>query len=165
MPESRSLHFTYLIQWWQNGYHFTDDILKCASMNGNFCISVWIWLKFVPKGPNWQKSINGLTHHPLVIPYGDRDLSEHWLRQWLIAWWHQAITRTNDFWLVRFCEINPRAMSQHVSKLLFCIMILKIVLLTLLPHTPGANDFMARHLFIQTDHDQAAHMHQWTKKS
>ena len=38
---------------------------------------------------------NELTHWPLVTPYGDKDLGQLWLRQWLVAWWHQAITWTN----------------------------------------------------------------------
>ena len=39
--------------------------------------------------------------------YGDavmlnNDLGKHWLRQWLSAWWHQAITLTNvDFLWIR----------------------------------------------------------------
>ena len=38
---------------------------------------------------------NELTHCSLVTPYGDRDMGQHWLRQWLVAWRHQAITWTN----------------------------------------------------------------------
>ena len=39
-----------------------------------------------------------LTHCGLVTLYGDIDLSQHWLRQWLVATWHQAITWSNvDF--------------------------------------------------------------------
>ena len=34
----------------QNGRHFADDIFKCIFMNGKFCISIQISLKFVPKG-------------------------------------------------------------------------------------------------------------------
>ena len=29
---------------------FADDIFKCISMNENFCISIQISLKFVPRG-------------------------------------------------------------------------------------------------------------------
>ena len=36
-----------------------------------------------------------LTHCGLVTPYGNRDLGQHWLWYWLIAWRHQAITWTN----------------------------------------------------------------------
>ena len=36
-----------------------------------------------------------LTHWGLVTPYGERDLGQYWLRQWLVAWWYQAITWTS----------------------------------------------------------------------
>ena len=42
----------------------------------------------------------------------DRDLGQHWLRYWLAAWWHQAITWINvDFSLVRFCGIHMNAIT------------------------------------------------------
>ena len=34
----------------QNGRHFADDIFKCIILNEDICISLGIWLKFVPKG-------------------------------------------------------------------------------------------------------------------
>ena len=37
--------------------------------------------------------------------HGDIDLGEHWLRQWLAAWWHQTITWTN-FSLAIFVAIH-----------------------------------------------------------
>ena len=40
----------------QNGRQFADGIFKCISMNGNFCISFHISLKFAPKGPIDNKS-------------------------------------------------------------------------------------------------------------
>ena len=30
-----------------------------------------------------------------MTPYSNRDLGQHWPRQWLVAWRHQAITWTN----------------------------------------------------------------------
>ena len=36
-----------------------------------------------------------LTRRGLVMPYGDSDLGQHWLRCWFVAWRHQAITWTN----------------------------------------------------------------------
>ena len=36
-----------------------------------------------------------LTPRDLVTPYGDIDLGQHWLMQWLVAWRHQAIAWTN----------------------------------------------------------------------
>ena len=35
----------------QNGCNFADDILKCIFIDGMFCISIQISLKFVPRGP------------------------------------------------------------------------------------------------------------------
>ena len=37
-------------------------------------------------------------HSGPVMPYGDKDLGQHWLRWWHVAWWHQAITWTNVDW-------------------------------------------------------------------
>ena len=39
-------------------------------------------------------SPNELIHSGLVTPYGDIDLGQLWFRSWLVAWQHQAITRT-----------------------------------------------------------------------
>ena len=48
-----------------------------------------------------------LTHWDLMVPYGDIDLGQHWLRWWLASWWHQAITLTNaDFLSIRSSGTN-----------------------------------------------------------
>ena len=36
-----------------------------------------------------------LTDWGLMKPYDDTDLGQQWFRQWLDAWWHQAIAGTN----------------------------------------------------------------------
>ena len=43
-----------------------------------------------------------LSHFGPVMTYYDIDLGQHWLRYWLVAWWHQALAKTNvDLsWLV-----------------------------------------------------------------
>ena len=47
-----------------------------------------------------------------MTPYGNIDLNEHWLKYWLVAWWHQDITWINiDFSLLGFCGIHMRAIS------------------------------------------------------
>ena len=52
------------------------------------------------------------THCGLVTPYVNIDLGQHWLKQWLGAWWHQAMTWNNvDFSLLRFSGIHQRAIS------------------------------------------------------
>ena len=83
----------------------------------------------------------GLTHCGLVMPYGGIDWGQHWLRWWLVAWRHQAITWTNvGDSLMRCCGIHLRAILHRVPKLLFHTMNLKIILLKLLPHPPKANE-------------------------
>ena len=49
-------------------------------------------------------------------PYGDIDLDQHWLRLWLDAWWHRAITWSNvNFFLLSFCGNHMSAISQKVQ--------------------------------------------------
>ena len=46
----------------QNGCQFPDNIFKYIFMNGKFCVSIWIWRKFVPtKGLIDNKPSNGLV--------------------------------------------------------------------------------------------------------
>ena len=42
--------------------------------------------------------------------------------------------------LARLCSTHLRPVSQRVSRLLICIMLLKIISLQLLPHLPGTNE-------------------------
>ena len=61
-----------------------------------------------------------LTHCGLVTPYSDIDLGHNWLRQWLAAWQHQAITWTNvDSLLVRMFSFHLKAITQQVHNLLY----------------------------------------------
>ena len=47
-----------------------------------------------------------LTHCVLAAPYGDMYLGSYWLRYWLVAWRHQAITWTNiDLSSMVFCYL------------------------------------------------------------
>ena len=59
-------------------------------------------------GSQWV--CRSFTHCGLVTPYDDMELGQHWLRYWLVAWWHQAITRTNVDWAsVKSSDIHIRA--------------------------------------------------------
>ena len=82
-----------------------------------------------------------LTHCGLVTPFGDIDLGQHWLRQWLGAWRHQAITWTNvALSSVRFSGIHLRAISSEIPQLPFTKVSLKITFLKLNWNLPGANE-------------------------
>ena len=70
----------------------------------------------------------------------DTDLDQNWLRYWLVAWRHQAITwSNNDFSRVRFCGIHSRKNALWVAKVLFCIVNFKIKLWQLLPRLSGVS--------------------------
>ena len=48
-----------------------------------------------------------LNNCGLVTLYGDRELGQHWLREWMVTWRHQAITWTNvDLSSVRSGDIH-----------------------------------------------------------
>ena len=63
----------------------------------------------------FQGLMSYLTHCGLMTPYGDRDVGLHWLRKWLVAWRHQAITWTNvDLPSVRSIGIHLSIISQEI---------------------------------------------------
>ena len=68
----------------QNGRHFTDVIFKCIFMNENFCISIQISLRFVPKDPSDNKS--SLVQVMAWRRTGDKPLSEPMLTQFTDAY-------------------------------------------------------------------------------
>ena len=78
-----------------------------------------------------------LTHRVLVLLYDSINLSQHWLRYWLVAWRHQAITLTNvdlsSKNLKVFVNIYLRAISQEILMNLICNRCSKITLPRLLP--------------------------------
>ena len=72
--------------------------------------------------------------------YDSIELGQHWLRQWLVAWRHQAITWTNvDQLSVRSCDIHLKAISQEVSQSQITKITLKISYLKFHSNLPGAN--------------------------
>ena len=117
-----------IINWKEISVTF---IPKCIS----FCSE--INFKIVCKYDFVQVSIS-LTHWGLVTPYSIGDLGQHWLRQWLVAWWHKAITRTNvDLSSVRSNDIHLRANSPQPS---ITEITWKIKCLKCHSNFPGASD-------------------------
>ena len=100
-----------------------------------------------------------LTHCGLVMPYGYKDLGQHCLWQWFVAWRHHAITLNNvDFSSVRFCGIPLRVISHKVPELIFNMMGLKIILLNLLSHLPGANESKPKITYAQSKYQSLTNM-------
>ena len=94
--------------------------------------------------PIFERDISGggtakcSNHCGLVTPYGDRDLGQHWLRCWLVAWWHQAITWTTVDWSsVKSSDIHIRAISQEMPQPSVTKICLKITFLKFHSNFPG----------------------------
>ena len=70
-------------------------------------------------------------------------MGQHWLKQWLVAWRHQAITQTNvDLSSNFFCGIN---MGEHLQEELMKLIrnaCLDVTLLQSLPHFQGDNELI-----------------------
>ena len=55
--------------------------------------------------------VSALNNCGFVTPYSDIELEQHWVRLWLVAWRHQAITWTNiDLSSVKSCALHLRAL-------------------------------------------------------
>ena len=76
-----------------------------------------------------------LTRCGLVTPYGNIDQCQHWFRQWLVAWQHQAITWTN----VDISKYSVSNFTRNANNSIHT-MCSDIALLKLLPHNLGANE-------------------------
>ena len=93
-----------------------------------------------------------LTHWGLVAPFSDIDLGQHWLRLWLVAWRHQAITWTNvDLSSVRSSGIHLMAVSWEIPQPPFTEVSLKMTYLKLNLNHPGANELIRCYLNMDTD--------------
>ena len=70
-----------------------------------------------------------------------RDLGQHWLRQWLVAWRHQAITWINVDWSsVTSSGIHIWAISQEMPQLSVTKIYLNITYMKFHSNIPEANE-------------------------
>ena len=94
-----------------------------------------------------KMSAKQLSHLGIMAPYGDIDLAQHGLRQWLAAWRHQAITWTNvDLSSEKPSVIHLVAISQQELQAPITEFGFKITYLKLLLNLSGANELMAARL-------------------
>ena len=89
----------------QNGRHYPDDIFKCNFLNENVWISIKIWLKFVPGGPN--NNFPALVQIMAWRRPGDRPLPELMMVSLLT---HICITRPQ--WVNTF---RPKQIGRHFA--------------------------------------------------
>ena len=91
-----------------------------------------------------------LTHCDLVMPYGDIDLGQHWLRWWLGPVRHQSITWTNvDLSSVRFSGIHLRAISQKIHQPLISELVWKLTYLKFRSNLPGTNELSCKTFYSE----------------
>ena len=83
-----------------------------------------------------------LTYCGPVMPYGGKHLGQHWFRQWLVAWRHQAITWTNVDLSLRSSDVHLRAISLEISQPSVTNISLKIIFLRFYWNLPGANELI-----------------------
>ena len=86
-------------------WHLSETNFKNTRMKWirNICAEIILIITAISLRWQWVKGwycflFVWLTHCSLVMPYDDINLGQHWLRSWLVAWWHQAIT-LNQCWL------------------------------------------------------------------
>ena len=114
------------------------------------------WVEWTWRWKLWQDIYNGgimmpyltylVTHCGLVTPYGSRYLGQHWFRQWLVAWRHQAITWTNvDLSSLKSSDVHLRAISLEISHPLVTKISLNIIFLRSYWNLPGANELSHQH--------------------
>ena len=98
-----------LVYW---GLNKMVDTLQMTFLNAPFWKRIFIWKILIT---DWSLKITHLTYCGLVMAYGGRDLGQHWLRLWLVAWWHQAITWTSvNLSSMRSCVIQLSAILQEI---------------------------------------------------
>ena len=82
-------------------------------------------------------------HCGLLTPYGDIELGQHWLRQWLVAWRHHAITWANVD-LSRFNNILHETLQPSITKISSQFLVLKFN-----SNLPGANELKEGYLKLR----------------
>ena len=93
----------------QNGRHFPDSIFKCIFLNENIWISIYISLKFVPKGP--IKNIPALVWKMAWPRPGDKPLSES-VKVWLPI--HICVTPPK---LIHYNDVIMGAIASQITSL------------------------------------------------
>ena len=105
----------------------------------HICVTWPQWIK--PQTSTSQPSVSYITSCGLVKLYDDIDLRQHWLRQWLVAWWHQAITWTNVHHQWRSVTITwGQFRKKYRSLPSVTKMSLKITYMKFHSNLPGANE-------------------------
>ena len=121
----RKCHQQFLI-WCQN-----VEVCEQSKSFPCICLYMFVLAAWTAPGRSLKCESNRRRHSHYTnfrTPYGDRDLGQHCLRQWLVAWWHQAITWTNvDFLSLKSSDIHIRTILQEMPQPSITKICLKII--------------------------------------
>ena len=87
-----------------------------------------------------------LTHWVKVMPYGNNYLRQHWLRLWLVAWQHQAITWTN-FDLKTLASISDQ-IQRNITRSTYKNVQQKIIFLRIFGNLLRASELRIKHVWF-----------------
>ena len=132
-------NFKFVLQYPNYSHTYMYNAVKQHAI----CLNLFSDISIVR---HWHKNI-GLTTEcttvvplicGLVTPYGDKNLGHNWLKQWLVARWHQAIIWTNvDLSSVRSHDTHLTALSSEALKIPVSKTTLKIEFLISQPVLQG----------------------------
>ena len=124
----------------------------------NMRVSCTKWVTMIISPNHYRNMLSKnlhLTHCGLVTPNGVGDLGQHWLRKWLVAWRHQAITWTSiDLIINEVFRHQPEQFHRKCIRILFLDISFKVANLRSQPHLPGANELINHshsHPFMSTE--------------
>ena len=115
--------------------------------------SSWIffsfWIKFCEPALNHYQQAHvalnwaliNLTYCGLVMPYGDIDLGQHWLRQWLVAWCTKPLPK--PILIYHITEVqwhSSGGILLEISQALISKIGLNITYIKFHPNLPGLNE-------------------------
>ena len=69
----------------------------------NICSTCWELCRKLMNSVYYEQ----VTHWCLVTPYGDRDLGQHWLSLWLVAWRHKPLPEL----MLTYLQWGPKAFT------------------------------------------------------
>ena len=95
----------HILGWWHRNYRQISNIRYTKYQNLN--VSRLALQLYLPNPLNW--GVNSLWPRDAIWR---QTSGSYWLRQWLVAWRHQAITWTNVDWSsVKSSDIHIRSIS------------------------------------------------------
>ena len=78
----------------------------------------WVGV-LILKRTKYDINPSSVGHCGLVTQYGDTKVGQYWLRQLLVAWWHQSICSDQFPWEVLKISIHKMSFEKCTCKIIF----------------------------------------------